>query len=359
MITSTRKPQGRHIAVIKQHVVLANVTDTTDGDHPERVWWSATGDETDFDPDVDTGSGFEDLDTQDGPIQAITGGEVGFIIQERAITRMSFEGRPTLFRFDKVVFNRGTIAPGSVVGFNRVIFFIDRDGFYLFDGTNVQPIGKQKVDRFFTADLDSGELDAITTTVEPENSLVCWGYQSENASNGIPDRIITYNWTQGNWGVSDVEHQIIFNDRSNAVTVDGTVIGSDTIDSHAETIDADQWKGGTPLIAGFSDANKLARFSGAALTATFTTPEFTADKRIFINKVRPIIDGTTAVPTIEVGTRELPTDAVSFTSAESLTTDGTANVRKSGRYMRIRTKISGGFDEALAVQFDPKAGGKR
>lgn len=360
LITSTRKPQARRINSIRDFVVLGDVTDTVDGTMPARVWWSANDNATDFTPALATQSGIQDLETGDGKVTKVIGGEFGLIFQERAVTRMTFEGGNTTFRFDKVIRNRGALSAGSVIGFNRVTYFIDEDGFYVTDGTDAIPIGKDKIDRFFSRDVNLSNADRISATVEPQNSLVCWSYMSNDAS-GTPDRIVTYNWATQTWGLSEFDVQLIFNHRSTTETVDGGSISGDTVDSHAETVDSALFKGGLELIAAFDPLNQLNTFSGAALDARVVTGEFQPfdGLRTYLNSARPIIAGPTAAITVQVGARELQTDAPVFSSAVAVNAIGEANLRESARYMRLQINISGGFDEAQGVSFDPKQAGRR
>ena len=97
LITSTNKPKAKHVAVVRNFLVLGHTDDTTDGVRSQRVWWSGIGDETDFDPDATTQSDFSDLDTG-GWVQRIIGGaEYGVIFQEKQIRRMEYEGSPIIF----------------------------------------------------------------------------------------------------------------------------------------------------------------------------------------------------------------------------------------------------------------------
>jgi len=361
MITSTRKPKARHMGIVKDHLVLGNVTDTTDGDQTHRVWWSATTDITDFDPAIATGSGIQDLDINGGEVVAVIGGEFGSIFQRSAIWRMSFEGPPTLFRFDKVVRNRGALSAGSVAAFNRVTFFIDRDGFYIFDGSDVTPIGKDRVDRFFSNDVDASNLWQITSAIEPENSIVSWSYKSNDSPGNYPDKIIQYNWSTARWSISEIDHQLIFPNVSNSQTLDDATFGATTLDSDMRALDADEFKGGLNLLAGFDTSNQMASFSGAAMDARFETGEFQEfpGQRTHVGTIRPLVDGTASTVSVSAGVRELQTESVTYTTPTTVNANGEAELRKSARYMRLRVDVTGGFNDALGARYEPKPLGKR
>src|SRR5690606_30942078 len=89
-LTSALK--ARHIAVIRDFVVMANTNDGVDGNVPSRVRWSAFNDETDWTVSASTLAGSNDLKTAE--VSRIFGGEFGVIFQPGAVWRMSFVGSP-------------------------------------------------------------------------------------------------------------------------------------------------------------------------------------------------------------------------------------------------------------------------
>src|SRR4029077_2402588 len=117
-----------------------NISDSVVG--VQRVRWSAINNANSWTADPTTLAGYQDLLGEGGWIQKIVGGEQGgYVIQEHAIWRMTFVGSPLIFQFDKVKTGIGAYAPQSVVSFQGMIFFLANDGFYMFDGSNIIPIG--------------------------------------------------------------------------------------------------------------------------------------------------------------------------------------------------------------------------
>src|SRR5689334_23148853 len=76
-----------------------------------RVQWSGLNDPTTWVASATTLSDSQDL-PDGGAIMGGVGGEYGIIFQERAVTRMSFEGPPTAFRFDLISKGSGVRAEG-------------------------------------------------------------------------------------------------------------------------------------------------------------------------------------------------------------------------------------------------------
>jgi hypothetical protein len=89
-----------------------------------------------------------------GEVTGIVGGEYGVIFCEESIYRVNYIGAPEVFQFDEVSPGHGTQAPGSIAQYGDNVFFIDKDGFYLFDGAKAVPIGSNKVNDTFLDDFD-------------------------------------------------------------------------------------------------------------------------------------------------------------------------------------------------------------
>jgi hypothetical protein len=78
-------------------------------------------------------------------VQGVTGGEFGLVLTERSIYRMSYVGTPAIFQFDNISRNLGCFEPNSIVQYQGITYFLGDDGFYACDGTQIIPIGAEKV----------------------------------------------------------------------------------------------------------------------------------------------------------------------------------------------------------------------
>lgn len=357
MITSTRKPKARHIALVNRDwITLGYCTDAVDGDRPNRVWWLARGDPTDADPDTVTQCGFEDLDTQDGAIQKIIGGEFGTIIMNKGIWRMTYQGGDTQYRFDRVARNRGAISGGAVVDFDRETFFIDEDGFYRFDGVTPHPMGESRWGKKFWSEVDSANLDWISGGVDYKRSLICFAYPR---SGNVPNRMFLYNWKTDRGSIVDVEIERVFTSLKSAVFTDDASVASlpiDTFPQSAWVLDSSEFEANLTSFSAFKTDHKMWTFSGMAMDATITTAEKSADAggaaRVQVVGVRPLIDGD-ATATVQMGTRETQsTSTITWGADTAVNLAGVAPVLTQGRYMRARVKTHGDFNHALGVNVD-------
>jgi len=357
LITSDCKPQARHIGVTDNFVILGNTSESGTV-YPYRLRWSAFDDPADFDPSATTQADYQDL-PEHGWIQKIIGfGRDAYVFQERAIRVMRYEGTPRIFRLDVTEENRGAIAPGAVVANGRFVFYIADDGFYMWDGLQSRAIGKEKVDAWFYDNVDSQYLHRTSAAIDPSRALVVWAWVTTGS---IPDRFLVYSWATEKWTFGEVTNEFIFRDLSKGYTLDELDEVSATLEGLPFSLDSRVWAPGNILLSGFDSSHQLTHYTGAALTAELDTGE----RQIYaghvgkVESVRPLIEGSNATISVQMGTRATLQDAVSYGSSTSLNGIGEADVRSAGRYQRARVTVSGGFDRAIGAIYDGMPWGRQ
>lgn len=357
-MTSTLKPKAATGTVIKSHLVLGNYNDGTE--FRDGVIWSATGDYKDFDASVTTGSGADRI-ASGGTVQRVIGGEYGTIFTENAIWLMTFEGPPTLFRFDPISRNVGAIAPGAVIPVGNSIYFLSSDGFRRLDGTTLTDIGENKVDETVLGLLDHTNLHRVSSAFEPMTGLIYFSYPT---ASGNPDRLAIYNPKQQRWADASFEHELIMLDYTKSITLEDanwTNIALDDPSVSGISLDDPRFQGGVAQIGHIDTAHRVQWWLGTGRTATVDTPEqqFFEAKRAFLNKARPYVEGSSASITVSVGTREQLSDAVSFGTAVAPNSFGEVPLRDSGRFITLRQTITGGFNDVVGIEAEPKPAGGR
>jgi hypothetical protein len=336
-------PKAKHVTSIRDFVVMGNISATAFS--PQMVRWSAINNAASWTPDAATLADFQDLPGDGGWIQKIVGGEYGTIFQERAIWRMTFVGSPLIFQFDKIHTNIGAFAPQSVITYRNFTFFLSEQGFCLFDGSNVVPIGDNKVDRTFFADLDFNYVYRIQAAIDPIRKIVCWAYPSPANIGGNPNRILIYNWSTERWSrIEDLNIEFLFSNKTAAVAVDSLDSLFSSIDAVVPSLDASIWAGGTALFSAFNNAHRLANFNGSAMAATVETPELQFNKSIdgltYITELKPVLDGVSASIQTTILARNVLTRSASSTAAISPTSAGFCQVRSTARYHRFRLETT-------------------
>jgi len=344
-------PASYFTGTIREFGVLAKTSTANN-----RVRWSAIGNIADWVSSATTLSDYQDL-PDGGSIMGFVGGEYGLVFQERAITRMSFEGPPTAFRFDKISSFLGCRADGSIAAYENFAFFLADDGMYMIrGGAEIIPIGTDKVDRWIESNLDANFLFRVTSAIDPINKVYLMGFPSLNATvTGTPDTVLIYHWPTGQWSHASVDHEMLFTAAVQATyTIDGMDAVSATIDGLPFPVDSRFWAGsGRLLMAAFNSSHQQGFFSGANLAATVETGDnqLTPGRRSLLLGMRPIVEGSSVAPSITIGKRNNLYDAVSYGSAKAVNAYGMCTSRVNGRYHRARLTIPAGslWDYARGV----------
>jgi hypothetical protein len=340
-------PKARHIARIRDFVVLANTANS-----PSEVYWSGFNDSTNW----TKGTAQCDSQTlQDGGwIQGIVGGDVGYVFQDNIITRMTYVGPPLYFQFDVLETNRGVAAPGSLVKVGASVFFLDHDGFYQKDGDNQSvSIGNQMVDQWFAAHLQPNTLEEVTSGFDPQNKLVFWSFVSTDATDVTkPDTILAYNWYNKQWSYAKLAHELIYPALSEAWTLEGIGLVYSTIESVPISFDSRAWTGGAAYMGIFNSSHQLCSLAGSNLAATMTTADVEPSKgrRSIITNLRPLCD--TSAATITCQSRERFADSEALTSSAAMQSNGDVPLLSSGRFHRLQIDIPAGTTWTFANGLD-------
>lgn len=344
-------PKAKRCAVVGKFVVLGDIDDTSDGQVPNRVHWSAFNDSTGWTPGTNQ-SDFQNIEGY-SQVRKIVGGDYGVIFMDRSVWRMDYIGTPDVFSFTNVQPERGTPYPGSVVSYGRYIYYLSGDGFYrLVDGSYSEPIGSGKVDKAVIDAIDPAYPDRVTASIDPKRKLYICFYPGSGASNGNPNVAVAYHWPTGKWSTLDPNEDIEFVFYGGTFTLTLEELDAyGNLDTLAYSLDSPVWQGGADILSGFNTDHELGYFNGTALSAIIDTSEIGGDEVTGESYVRPYVEGDSGTTvTVQIGTRSSLTTAVSYGTATSLDSDGKANVRGNARYIRARFNISGGF--TLATGFD-------
>lgn len=353
---SAAAPKARYAATVKSYLMLGDTSDPIYGAQHQRVWWSANGDPTNFPTPssqlaAQFESGFQDLLGEGGWLQGIAGnlGNADAVIaMQHALWRAVWVGAPAVFDFFPIEGARGCLAAGSIAQLGGMFYFLGEDGFYSNDGGPSQPIGANRVDKTFFADLDENYTYLICGAIDPVNKLYIVLYPGAGHMNATCNKMLIYNWQLDRWSTSVPlpagGAQFIARALSFGYTLDQlyTVLGY-SLDTLPFPLDSRVWTGGNLLLGIFDSTNKLNFFTGSTLAATVdmaeTQPVPGAVTRVI--NARPITDGT-ATPSVAIGVRNRQQDTVSFGSAVPMNGLGTSPQRVIGRYIRAEVTIPAG-----------------
>lgn len=128
-------PNGKFVVTAQNQIFIAGVAA-----NPSRVFWSAIGDPTNWDPASFTGAGFEDFDPDDG--QAISSiGLVGPYLLVAKPRKLWILVDPATAQVRRLSNNVGVIAHRSLASAAEGTYFLAEDrGVYVTDGSKLSPI---------------------------------------------------------------------------------------------------------------------------------------------------------------------------------------------------------------------------
>ena len=340
-------PQARYAAVVGSFVVLSGLVN-----NPYRVQWSALGDPTGWTAGLNSSS-FQDL-PDGGIVRGVAGGEFGNIFQDTAIRRLVYApGSPVIFQIERISDDRGLYAPYSLIRSGDQIFFLGPQGFQQMDPAGYPaPIGKEKVNRTFLADLDTGNLQLVIGASDPRNNRVFWACKSTNGAAGLFDKLICYDYVLARFAPLAISGEFLGSLSQPGLTLENLDSISSSIDALVPSLDSFATSV-TPEIAAFDASHRLGFFRGASLEAQISTgAQAQPGRRVFVRGFRPVTDAAAVFGS--VGKRERLTDAETFTGENAMDATGSIPARASTRYARARLRIPAGTMWTFALGVEPE-----
>lgn len=401
-------PIAKYITAVRDFVVCANISA---GTYPNRVQWSDINDATDWTAGAASQSDYQTL-PDGGDITGIVGGEFGIIFLEKAIVRMSYIGSPLIFQFDTISRNVGCIEGNSIAQYGGTAYFLSDDGFYATNGQTLTGIGAEKVDRYFFANANIGDIDSISAAVDPERNLVIWNYT--NVSGGRS--LLIYNFETQKWCEADTDVNYLSTLATSGTTLDGldaaynvtagsfvvgkqytirsvgstsftsigavantvgvlftaTGVGSGTgvaidmaasaaalrtIDTITTTLDDRLFKGGKFLFGGVRDT-RIITFTGTYATGSIVTNDLEYGYNSVVTLIRPSVDNGSA--SVSVASRRMLDDTITYGTSVTASQEDRCAVRSSGRYHRIAlTPTGANWSSAIGMDIDYSEQGTR
>ncbi|MGV7034846.1 hypothetical protein [Methylobacterium symbioticum] len=348
-------PRARHCGVVGEFLVLAGLASD-----PNAVQWSDLGDIEAWPLGIANGhQGDIQLFPDGGAVTGFAGGEFGIVFQERTIRRMVFSpGSATVFDFSIFEENRGAVAPWSIAKAGARVFFLDRDGFYLFGGGASTPIGTERVNRFFAGRVDPNAVAQAVAIRDATGPRVLFAYRSKAAPADSPtllDEILLYDWLLDRWSFVMLSVRFGLVAATPAVSIDS--IPGSLDDPGQKSLDDPAYAGGAPALGVMTADNRLGLLTGPSLEALFETPDamLARPNRAFMRGVR--LDSDADDWRAAIGTRESlgKSVPVRWRAETGPNAERFAPCRASGRYHRARVRIPAGTAWSYASGIEPDA----
>lgn len=330
-------PQAAYVSVVGRFLVLSGLLS-----NPFRIQWSGLNN---FNASDSWTSGVKSSDFQDFPdggiVRGVAGGEAGIIFQDQAIRRMSYvPGSPIIFQIDRITQDKGLYAPYSIIRAGERIFFYAGQGFHKIEPGGVpEPIGREKVDRTFLADLDKGNLQLFMGAADPRSTRVYWSYKSVSGAIGSAyDKVLGYDFLLDRFFPLSVTGEYLLGISQTGLTLENLDSIASSLDALTLSLDA-YATAVQPEIAQFNGSHALGFFRGANLEATLESAEQGTDEnRITIRGFRPVTDAATVFGSISYRDRpSAPVTAGAEVPVNART--GRCDLMRDARYSRFKVRI--------------------
>ncbi len=344
-------PQARYVTIVRDFVVSGYINESTV--RPNRVQWSALGDETSWTNSATTQADYQDI-PDGGAVVGVTGGEFGLVFMDRSIHRMSYVGSPLVFQFDNISRNQGCYEANSIIQYGGTSFFLSDNGFYACDGQQIIPIGNEKVNRYFFDDVDQGTLNLMSAAVDPARKLVIWAYASK--SSATVDKLLIFNYEVGKWSSGTTNASRVATSSTPSFTLEGLDVFGD-LEEITTTFDSRVWLGGKMQFAGVKDT-KIVTFSGANNTAYIETGDIEVPGTTSaITMAKPIVDNGSG--NVALVSRRLLNQPVEFGAQTVADAENRVSIRGVGRYHRLQLTPTGLWKTTIGLDIDLNGLGTR
>lgn len=279
------------------------------------------------------------------------------IVQEATIRRMVFDpGSGVTFRFEIVDPERGTLASRSVVNVGPGDFvYLAKDGFYR--GVNAQPIGAERVDRWFFDTCASDKYDLVSGVADPFEKVVWWRFEDNTGANFL----LGYDWQLNEWFYSTNDAVELLAAATTGYTLEDLDDFGD-LDALEYSLDSRFWVGGIPGFAGFTSDYKFGFFDGPNLEALIDTEDKALNypRRAVTGNIQVMVDADDSQ--VAIAAKETQNGTLNFGSFLSQESGlPWISSRVSGRWHRFRIKRPAGsvWKNCVGIDVEFTDGGLR
>jgi hypothetical protein len=349
--TLTGAPAGVAIGVVGDYVVIIQ-----DASELLNVYTSGFNDHTDWAVPGAGGATVQPMLTG-GECMGFAGGEYGVILQRQRIVRMTRTGDADApFQYDEITPNVGCASKASVMSVGRTVFFLSDSGFKaLEDGQQIRPIGSEKIDRTFQAEVPRDDYERLFVAHDPQSKIVAWCVP------GSPGKIWIYNYELDRWSTAKLPLDGIFSGFTSSVSLETLAVTYPDLDAMTISLDDPRWAGGNPRLY-CVQSGAVGTFFGDSLAATFEFGfiEPAQGRRTRFQAVRLVTDAVSGL-TLKMDCRARLGDDPDVTTVTDLRGSGVMPIRAAGRYAKPRIEYAAGADWSYlnSVEIEYEAGGVR
>jgi hypothetical protein len=344
-----QSPICNTIAVVRDFVFAGYCDEDS-----QKVQWSDLNNETIWDSSDSNQADFQVLPSG-GEVKAITGGEFGIILQEKAVTRASYIGTPLVFQFDQISDNTGCLTGKSAIQYNGMTYFLSESGFMVCDGSTIKNIGAGKVNNYFFESLDSTQIETMDVAIDPLKNLIVWNYPTAGRIPTDEERLlIMYNYETGRWTSGSTNSQVVAQLATQTRPLDALDSEYPELETMPVSLDSPLFIGGEFAFCGAIE-DKVCTFNLYNEATYLTTSDIEQGVFSVATLAMPIIENGSAA--FQIASRNNLNQNIEWSLPSVTSAENRADLRSGGRYHRLRVKPTGagwthaiGFDLTITPQ---------
>jgi hypothetical protein len=321
------------------HLIAAYYKTTADGVLPKGIRWSGREAPESWTASLTTGADEQLFPEMLGIITGIKNvGDSFGVFAEDSITLGYYIGGQYTFGFKQnAIHGIGCYYPGSLISIGNLVFFWSKKSAWMWDGAGYPTEIGVNLKKSVISQVNSSYSDAISVCHDRDNSLIMWLYPDQS-STGNPNKMVVYNYAENRWaGPISMTGRCIFSGATGGFPADSwTGLQADDIQIKA---DSAYWLGKEiqPLLVGTDGYANT--FSGSPLTCELETGEVHQNDVVFMAKKAFIpVDGLLGAGSVKVKHRYSMIDGQAESSASSIKSDGTADLRTSNRRLALNVQ---------------------
>lgn len=356
---SATAPSAKRVARVGDFVMAGNI----DG-APNRIQWGPINNPTGvWTASRLTQAGQVDLPPEYGAVQKIVGGRYALVFQERAIHRLTYVGPPLVWRADVVSDARGALAPFSVITIAGVTYYLSQDGWRITNGSEEQPLGSQRINRWFIENVDFDQIAFTQGAIDWGNEAIVWAFTGLGSLTS--SKLLIYSYSQNRFSTADANVDWICGSNFDGVDLDSLDAIYGNLDAIPGSLDVASLSGGDRVLSGFvggASTSEYSIFNGTAQQAVWETGEFqiSPQRRSFVNEVTALMEAEDWDMRARVNARN-NLGVRSQSRNVQAGWNGACAVRTEGQKISVRVeKPSGGtWSKAQGIQVRFKEAGYR
>ena len=316
-----------------------------------KVQWSDLNNAESWDSSDTSQADFQILPSG-GEIKAITGGEFGLVLQEKAVQRVSYIGTPLVFQFDLISDNTGCNSGNSAIQHNGISYWLSDSGIVSCDGNTVTNIGEGKINDWLYKEIDTTQVENVSVAIDPLKNLIVWNFPTSSE-----DRVLLkYNYSTGRFTSGKTKAQVVAGLMTQSESLDELDTEYPVLDEMPVSLDSPLLIGGQFSFCG-AENKQIVAFSLPQDNAILTTNDMEFGGFSVATLAEPIVENGSAE--FQIASRNSLNENILFGSKSVSSSENRADLRSGGKYHRVRIHPTGNWTNAVGFDLTATPQGSR